>query len=151
MLAGAVVLADIESQPGGLPLLSSANAGALAAPRRPCTAACGLRVAGLSGAIARLAERAYGRLDSAEQAAARGLFSRLAGEAPGLGPVPRRLSLDAVGEGAVQRALARLAEQRLLRIADDTGSRHHEARNPAEARAGLRQPGHVAHRDHGMG
>ena len=74
-----VLLADVESEPGGLPLLSSALL-ELWQHRDGdwLRLATYEGIGGVSGAVARLAEDAFARLDPAEQPIARRLLLRLA-------------------------------------------------------------------------
>jgi conflict system STAND superfamily ATPase len=66
-------VSDTAGQPGGLPLLSTALL-ELWTRRRDRTLRLGdyLRAGGVQGAVARLAEEAFGRLDGDGQAAAKG-------------------------------------------------------------------------------
>ncbi len=100
-------MADVEHQPGALPLLSTALLELW--QRRDGTR---LRLAtyeetgGVLGAVARLAEEAFGRLDRAQQAVARTVLLRLAEVEPEGGVERRRLplaELEATGDGAAAR------------------------------------------------
>ena len=121
---------DVASQPGGLPLLSTAllelwqeRSGRTL--REASYAASG----GVSGAVARLAERAYQRLREPERERARAILLRLA-DAEESALVRRRVALS---ELEVERdedaagALAVLTESRLVTIDEDTVEVAHEA------------------------
>ena len=77
-------MADVEGEPGALPLLSTALL-ELWQQRdgRRLRHAAYERTGGVRGAVARLAEEAFGRLDAAQQAVARSVLVRLAAEEPG--------------------------------------------------------------------
>ena len=116
------LVADVEGEPGGLPLLSTAlfelwtgrngNRLELAAYERS---------GGVRGAVARLAEGAYERLDPAQRENARRLFLRLAGE----GDVRTRVPIaDLNGDGDV---LSRLTAERLVTVGDGEAEVAHEA------------------------
>jgi hypothetical protein len=82
-LADALV-ADAGEEPGSLPLLSTALT-ELWERRdgRRLTLAAYVTAGGIRGAVARIAERAYGALAAEDQAAARTLLLRLAGPGDG--------------------------------------------------------------------
>ena len=129
-LADALV-ADVEHQPGALPLLSTALLELW--QRRDGTR---LRLAtyeetgGVLGAVARLAEDAFGRLDPAQQAVARTVLLRLAEVEPEGGVERRRLplaELEATGDGAAAGVIERLADARLLTISAGSVEFAHEA------------------------
>ena len=84
----------------------------------------------MSGAVARLAEDAYGRLDRRSRRAARIVFERLAGEDADGAVVRRRLPLAELERGAgpvVARTDRALTERRLLTLSADTVEVAHEA------------------------
>ena len=121
---------EVEGRPGGLPLLSTALVELWERRdgrtiRLSAIAATG----GISGAVGRLAENAYGQLTDAEQATARIVFLRLAtgeGEAMARRRVP--LAEFDVGTNAeMQRTLGVLAEARLLTVDRGTVEVAHEA------------------------
>ena len=129
-LADALV-ADVEHQPGALPLLSTALLELW--QRRDGTR---LRLAtyeetgGVLGAVARLAEDAFGRLDPAQQAVARTVLLRLAEVEPEGGVERRRLplaELEATGDGAAAGVIEQLADARLLTISAGSVEFAHEA------------------------
>ena len=129
-LADALV-ADVEHQPGALPLLSTALLELW--QRRDGTR---LRLAtyeetgGVLGAVARLAEDAFGRLDRAQQAMARTVLLRLAEVEPEGGVERRRLplaELEATGDGAAAGVIEQLADARLLTVSAGSVEFAHEA------------------------
>jgi WD40 repeat protein len=121
---------DVAGEPGGLPLLSTAL---LELWRRRE----GRRLShdvyrnsgGVRGAVARLAEQAYARLDADEKVTARALMLRLcSGEAATV--VRRRVplaELDAERDERVAHVLAILTDARLLTMNDGTVEVAHEA------------------------
>lgn len=124
------LVADVAGEPGGLPLLSTAL---LELWRRRD----GRRLShdayrssgGVRGAVARLAEQAYARLDAQEKDTARALMLRLcSGEAASV--VRRRVplaELDADRDERVAQVLAILTDARLLTTSDGTVEVAHEA------------------------
>src|SRR5204863_195712 len=73
-----VLVADTVDQPGALPLLSTALLELWTRRRdRDLSLDEYLRSGGVEGAVARLAEDAYGRLDADEQEAAKRILLRL--------------------------------------------------------------------------
>src|SRR3954453_10975775 len=88
------LLADVEDEPGGLPLLSTAL---LELWQRRDGRTLGLATyeatGGVRGAVGRLAEDAFGRLDPAEQTVARTVLLRLTGQGSGGAVVRRRVAL----------------------------------------------------------
>jgi WD40 repeat protein/DNA-binding SARP family transcriptional activator len=122
---------DSVGQPGGLPLLSTALL-ELWMRRRDRTLGVDdyLRIGGVEGAVARLAEDAFARLDVDGQASAKRVLLRLA--LPGDGPqvVRRRAALaefDLERDASVSRALAVLTDARLITVAEGTAEVAHEA------------------------
>jgi len=124
------LVTEVVDEPGGLPLLSTAllelwqrRDGRVI--RADAYAATG----GVRGAVARLAEEAYGRLSVDAQAVARSVLLRLsAGE--GETAVRRRVPLtefDASTNADVQRVLDVLTDARLLTIGEGTVEIAHEA------------------------
>ena len=119
---------DVAGEPGGLPLLSTmllelwrARDGRVLRLERYVASG------GVRGAVARLAEDAYGRLDEAQRRVARGLLLRLAhGEDGAL--VRRRLPLAELEriDGA-EPVLAALTDARLLTVSDGEVEISHEA------------------------
>src|SRR5439155_6742937 len=81
---------------------------------------------GVRGAVARLAEAAYGRLDADQRAAARAILLRLAGEGEGDAVVRARVPLDEFDDDA-QPVLAELTDSRLLTVGGGKVEVAHEA------------------------
>jgi WD40 repeat protein/class 3 adenylate cyclase len=122
---------DVVDEPGGLPLLSTTllelwqrRSG------RTMTAASYVESGGVRGAVARLAERAYGGLSPDQQAMARAVLLRLAGPGEGQAAVRRRVPLtefDVERNEAAARVLDVLTEARLLTAGDGSVEVSHEA------------------------
>jgi WD40 repeat protein/DNA-binding SARP family transcriptional activator len=127
------LVGDVAGQPGGLPLLSAALV-ELWQHRDGRTLrhrAYG-QSGGVEGAVARLAEDAYQRLNEDERRRARPMLLRLAGadEEQAEAFVRRRVSLDELElERApdAARALSVLTEARLLTVDEDTVEVAHES------------------------
>jgi WD40 repeat protein/DNA-binding SARP family transcriptional activator len=125
------LLTDIEGQPGALPLLSTALL-ELWRQRdgRRLRLAAYVGSGGVQGAVARLAEDAFVALDPSQQAVARKVLLRLAGEGEGGALVRRRVALaelDAHGSPEVAEVVARLTDRRLLTVSDGAVEVAHEA------------------------
>jgi WD40 repeat protein len=125
------LLADCEGESGALPLLSTALA-ELWRERdgRHLRLAGYERTAGVRGAVARLAEEAYGRLDPEQRAVARRILLRLAGDEVQGVPVGRRVplaELDDLRDDDVRRVLDVLADGRLLTVSAGSVEVAHEA------------------------
>jgi WD40 repeat protein/DNA-binding SARP family transcriptional activator len=122
---------DVEDEPGALPLLSSALLELWQARDGRCLRhAAYERTGGVHGAVARLAEAAFARLDPAEQGVARAVLLRLAGADVGGAPVRRRVALEELegrGGDRLERVLEALAEHRLITISAATVEVAHEA------------------------
>ena len=125
------LLADVEGEPGALPLLSTALLELWQRREGRRLSLAGYeRTGGVRGAVARLAEAAYGRLDAAQQAIARRILLRLAGEDAGGGAVRRRVALEeleADRDDDVARVLDVLAGSRLVTVGAGTVEVAHEA------------------------
>ena len=127
----AALIADVANEPGALPLLSSALL-ELWQQRdgRQLTLLAYERAGGVKGAVARLAERAFSRLDDPRQEIARSVLLRLAdiGEE---GTVERRRvpldSLQVAGDEAATGIVGLLADGRLLTIGAGWVELAHEA------------------------
>jgi WD40 repeat protein/DNA-binding SARP family transcriptional activator len=124
------LVSDVAEEPGGLPLFSTALL-ELWRHRdgRVLRYDSYRRSGGVRGAVARLAEQAYARLDDSEQDAARAIVLRLcSGEAATV--VRRRVplaELDADRDDRVARVLAILTDARLVTASDGTVEVAHEA------------------------
>jgi WD40 repeat protein/DNA-binding SARP family transcriptional activator len=125
------LLADVEGQPGALPLLSTALVELWQRRDGRRLRLIGYELSGgVSGAVARLAEAAFDRLDAEQQAVARRILLRLAGEDVGGAPVRRRVALDELDahrDGDARRVLGVLADGRLVTLSDETAEVAHEA------------------------
>jgi WD40 repeat protein/DNA-binding SARP family transcriptional activator len=125
------LLADVAGEPGGLPLLSTALLECWQHRQGRTLTLAGYHASGeVKGAVARLAERAFGRLDAGQQAAARRLLLRLAGPGEGELVVGRRVplaELDLEHDPDMAAALTFLTEARLLTTAEATVEVAHEA------------------------
>ena len=119
---------DVEGQPGGLPLLSTAllqlwrvrDGGVL-------RVASYRRTGGVQGAVARLAEDAYGRLPDGDQAIAKRILLRLAG-GQSESPTRQRLPLADVAPTAQAGAVvSALTDERLLTVSDGAVEVCHES------------------------
>ncbi len=122
---------DVEGEPGALPLLSTALLESWQQrDGRRLRHAAYERTGGVRGAVARLAEAAFGQLDAAQQAVARNVLVRLATEGPG-GTVERRrvslAELDAERSDDVARVIDLLADRRMLTVSAGTVEVAHEA------------------------
>ncbi|HET8950384.1 MAG TPA: BTAD domain-containing putative transcriptional regulator [Solirubrobacteraceae bacterium] len=112
------LVADVEGEPGALPLLSTALL-ELWRNRdgRHLRHVAYEHSGGVRGAVARLAEDAYGQLDPGQQAVARSTLVRLATEGPS-GAIERRrvplTELDTAGSEDVAKVIAKFTDQRLL-------------------------------------
>ena len=125
------LITDVEGEPGALPLLSSSllelwqRRDGRHLRRRDYERAGGVR-----GAVARLAEGAYGRLSPDRRLLARRILLRLAGEGGGDAVVRRRVKLselDGDRDRRVPEILGALAEERLITIGKGEVEVAHEA------------------------
>jgi WD40 repeat protein/DNA-binding SARP family transcriptional activator len=121
------LIADVEGEPGALPLLSTSLL-ELWQHRdgRRLRLAAYEQAGGVHGAVARLAEAAYERLDAAQQRVARAILLRLAGEGGGDAAVGARVGLEEFGEDAGP-VLAELTDSRLLTVSEGAVEVAHEA------------------------
>jgi WD40 repeat protein/DNA-binding SARP family transcriptional activator len=121
------LVADVEGEPGALPLLSTSL---LELWQRRDGRALRLstyeQAGGVHGAVARLAESAYERLDSERRQVARLILLRLAGEGQGDTVVRARVPLEEFGEQA-RPVLDELTDARLLTISEGEVEVAHEA------------------------
>jgi WD40 repeat protein/DNA-binding SARP family transcriptional activator len=120
------LVADVDGQPGALPLLSTALL-ELWRERdgRRLRLAAYARSGGVQGAVARLAEDAYVALDAPRQETARRLLLRLTDEDDSGAVVRRRIPLAEL-EGQADVA-AELTDRRLLTVSDGAVEVAHEA------------------------
>jgi WD40 repeat protein len=121
---------DVAGQPGGLPLLSTALL-ELWQQRENGTLTRVVydRTGGVRGAVSRLAEGTFGRLDDAQQRIARNVLTRLVDEGAAGGVERRRVDaaeLDLLGDEA-RRVVALLTDGRLLSAVSGTVELAHEA------------------------
>ncbi|MDP9331642.1 MAG: winged helix-turn-helix domain-containing protein [Actinomycetota bacterium] len=125
------LVSDTVGQPGGLPLLSTALL-ELWTHRRDRTLRLDdyLRAGGVEGAVARLAEEAFDRLDGDGQAMTKRILLRLAAPGEGADVVRRRAPLsefDLDRDADASRAMAVLTDARLVTVAEGTAEVAHEA------------------------
>ncbi|MEA2143827.1 MAG: hypothetical protein QOI64_2257, partial [Solirubrobacteraceae bacterium] len=125
------LVADVKDEPGALPLLSTALL-ELWQRRdgRRLRYADYERTGGVRGAVARLAEDAFGDLDADQQVVARGVLMRLAGEGAAGGVERRRVllaELDTEDSEAVASVVALLVDRRLLTASVGSVELAHEA------------------------
>ena len=125
------LIADLEGEAGGLPLLSTALL-ELWQRRdgRRLRMSAYEQTGGVRGAIARLAENAYARLDPAQRETARRILLRLADHGDGESAVRRRVELaelDTERDERVAEVLTVLAGDRLVTIGEGAVEVAHEA------------------------
>jgi WD40 repeat protein/class 3 adenylate cyclase len=127
----AALVADVLDEPGGLPLLSTALLELWQLrDGRTLRLSSYAETGGVRGAVARLAEDAFARLDADQQSIARGILLRLAAAEEGAAVVRRRAPLtefDAIANAQVASVLGVLADSRLLTISEGTVEVAHEA------------------------
>ncbi len=125
------LIADVEGEPGALPLLSTALLELWQKRRDGTLTLAAYRESGrVDGAVARLAEATYARIPEAGRPLVRAIMLRLVGEGEAGAAVRRRaplaeLDLDRDGEAA--GVLAILADQRLVTVGDGVVEVAHEA------------------------
>jgi WD40 repeat protein/DNA-binding SARP family transcriptional activator len=122
------LIADIEGEPGALPLLSTSLL-ELWQQRdgRRLRLSAYEQAGGVHGAVARLAERAYERLDPQRRELARRVMLRLAGEGETGLVVRRRVPLDELRGEGITDVLDVLADDRLVTIGEGQVEVAHEA------------------------
>jgi WD40 repeat protein/DNA-binding SARP family transcriptional activator len=125
------LLTDTLGQPGGLPLLETALL-ELWRERdgRVLRLSAYARTGGVRGAVARLAEDTYARLEQDQQEAARRILLRLADATEQTAFVRRRVpyeELDLERDGAAAAALATLVDSRLVSVDEGAVEVAHEA------------------------
>ena len=124
------LVGDVADQTGGLPLLSTTLV-ELWQERsgRTLRRSAYERSGGVNGAVARLAERVYGRLSPPQREGARAILLRLT-DAEQPTPVSRRVplsELETERDEDAAAALAVLTESRLVTVDEDTIEVAHEA------------------------
>ena len=125
------IVADVEGEPGALPLLSAALL-ELWQHRdgRQLRHAAYEHSGGVRGAVARLAEEAYGRLDGPQRGVARSVLVRLAAEGAG-GALERRrvplAELETERSDDVAQVLALFTDRRLVTVSAGSVEVAHEA------------------------
>jgi WD40 repeat protein/DNA-binding SARP family transcriptional activator len=122
------LIADVRDEPGALPLLSTTLL-ELWEQRdgRRMRMHAYEQAGGVRGAVARLAERAYERLDPDRRDVARRILLRLAGGGEGDAVVRRRVPLDELHGEGVAEVLDVLADDRLVTIGEGAVEVAHEA------------------------
>jgi WD40 repeat protein len=120
--------ADVEDQPGGLPMLSTALLHLWRVrDGRLLRIESYRRSGGVKRAVARLAEDAYGRLSESEQGIARGVLLRLAGGEDG-SLVRRRMRLaDLAPIAGADEVVRQLTDARLLTVTEGAVEVSHES------------------------
>jgi WD40 repeat protein/pimeloyl-ACP methyl ester carboxylesterase len=125
------LVADVVDEPGGLPLLSTTLLELWQRREgRTLRIESYEEIGGVRGAVARLAEEAYARLNEQQQAVARRILLRLAAGREGEAAVRRQVplaELDVEANEDIARVLAILTESRLLTASDGTVEVAHEA------------------------
>lgn len=125
------LLDDLGDEPGSLPLLSTALLELWQArDHGRLTLAAYHASGGVRGAVARLAEAAYARLNDERQSICRVIFLRLAGPGEGEGVVRRRVPLadfDVERDEAMAGVIGVLTDARLLTTHDGYVEVAHEA------------------------
>lgn len=125
------LVGEVLDEPGGLPLLSTALLelwGHREGRRIPMEAY--VKTGGVKGAVARLAERAFGDLTEVQQGVVRSVMLRLADVGESGNAVRRRVPLaefETEQNPDVARVLDVLTEQRLITISEGTVEVAHEA------------------------
>jgi DNA-binding SARP family transcriptional activator/WD40 repeat protein len=115
-----LLLRDIESEPGALPLLSHALAETWERREGRVLTFDGYRAAGgIRTAVAQSAERLYESLPAAQRAGLRSLLLRLVTPSPGSDPVATRITWDVVGSDPERRGVIDLLVRARLVTADE--------------------------------
>jgi WD40 repeat protein len=142
------LIADVAGEPGALPLLSTALL-ELWQQRdgRRMRLSAYRQSGGVHRAVARLAERAYERLDSQQRDTARRILLRLAGEGDGDASVRRRVQRSELEGEGVADVLAVLADDRLITVGEGEVEVAHEAllREWPRLRGWLEEDAHGRH------
>src|SRR5206468_10850656 len=125
------LVAEVVGEPGALPLLSTALLELWERREgRTITRQAALETGGVQGAVARLAENAYGSLTEEQQVIARAVLLRLASIGEGDEAVRRRVPLsefDVERNPEVARVVEVLTARRLVTVSEGTVEVAHEA------------------------
>jgi WD40 repeat protein/class 3 adenylate cyclase len=123
------LVGEIAEEPGGLPLLSTALVELWQAREDGWLRfEAHARTGGVRGAVARLAETSFARLEGEQREAARALLLRLVGRGDGDVPIRRRVTLSELDRTpATETVLDRFTRDRLLTAGDGTVEVAHEA------------------------
>ena len=127
-----LILQDVGTEPGALPLLSHALLETWKRRQRRTLTLQGYADAGgVKKAITQTAENVYGKLTPAEQTIARGIFLRLTELGEGTQDTRRRVKMDELAQASEQDAVAKvlktLADARLVTTEQDSAEVAHEA------------------------
>ncbi|MFJ5260373.1 hypothetical protein ACIQAC_07835 [Streptomyces sp. NPDC088387] len=123
------IVADVDGEPGGLPLMAHALREVWRRRNgKTLTLAAYEAVGGVHGAVAHTAETAYADCTPAEQAAARHLLLRLVTPGDGTADTRRPVERTELGsDPTTAHVLERLVRARLLTVDGDTVDLAHEA------------------------
>ncbi len=127
-----LILQDVGTEPGALPLLSHALLETWKRRQRSTLTLKGYTDAGgVKKAIAQTAESVYDKLIPAEQTIARGIFLRLTELGEGVQDTRRRVKMDELAQTKEQETVAKvlktLIDARLVTTAQDSAEVAHEA------------------------
>jgi WD40 repeat protein len=126
-----VLVADVDGEPGALPLLSTALLELWQKREGNALTLAGYRESGgVHGAVARLAEGTYDRIPDGRKRLVRGVMLRLVGEDEGDTPVRRRAPLSELElerHDDVRDVLETLADSRLVTVSEGSVEVAHEA------------------------
>lgn len=122
------LITECVGQPGALPLLSTTLLELWEARRgSSITISDYLRIGGVEGAVARLAEDTYRALDSERQAILKRVLLRLAGPGDSETVVARHVPIDVFGDGETAEVVRILIEDRLVTSEGETVTVAHES------------------------
>ncbi|MCW2994940.1 MAG: putative repeat protein [Conexibacter sp.] len=128
-----LILRDVASEPGALPLLSHALRATWTQRDGRTLTVDGYRATGgVASAIARTADAVFAELSAPQQELARGVFLRMTDVGDGVPDARRRVAVedlvtDAADRAAVTDVLVRLADARLVTLDEHTVEVAHEA------------------------
>ncbi len=127
-----LILQDVGTEPGALPLLSHALLETWKRRQgRTLTLQGYADAGGVKKAITQTAEGVYDKLSPAEQTIARGIFLRLTELGEGVQDTRRRVKMDELGQSKEQDAVAKvlktLTDARLVTTEEDSAEVAHEA------------------------